>query len=80
MPKKKTTKKAKKTTADADSLRNALAETIDDLRSKRIDATTANSIASQTREICRITKTQLDVLKFVASAKGAKAKAKDLLL
>jgi hypothetical protein len=48
----------------ADALQDVLWETLQDLREDNIEYKAADSIASQSREICRIAKLQLEASKL----------------
>jgi hypothetical protein len=52
----------------ADSLKQVLWETLQGIRSKRIDPGAANSIASQSREIMRIVQTEIKIAEMTGGA------------
>jgi len=69
---------SRKTALTAKNLQESLWETHRALREKKIDPKTANSMAKQVTEICRIQKLQLEAAKL--SGKLTKTEAKKLLL
>jgi len=62
----------------ADKLRETLWGTLNDVKNGNLKATEANSIATQAREICRITKLQVDIIKL--GGKPLKSDLKKLLM
>ena len=80
LPSKAKPKGAKKKTVSepltSENLSNTLWETLNQLRLGEIKATYANAIATQSREICRIKKMQLDAIKLMG--KPTKADLKKL--
>ena len=70
------TKKKQSNPLNSDNLANVLWRTLNDLREGKMKPIEANSIAAQSREICRIKKIQLDAIKLMG--KPTKADLKKL--
>jgi hypothetical protein len=53
--------KTTKTVLTADNLKNALWDTLQQVKAKNIDPTVANAVSSQAREIMRVVRTQVQI-------------------
>ena len=67
----------KKNDLSGEALKNMLWDTMNNLKGGNIQAKDANAIASQSREICRVAKLELEVLKLQGNP--AKSDYKGLL-
>ena len=63
-----TTRKTKQKVLSGEALKNVLWETMEKLTTNKIQAKEANAIAGQSREICRVAKLELEVLKLQGAA------------
>jgi len=70
--------KQKRQELTSNNLRNLLWDNLNALREGKIKADDANAMATQSREICRIVKLQLDAAKL--SGKLTKTEAKKIML
>lgn len=66
--------KQKQPTLNPENLSNTLWDTLLAVKAKTLDVKQANAIASASREICRVAKTQLDYIKASGKRQNTKVK------